>query len=350
MTPAVSVVIPTYNGARRLPAVLQALAAQDIPGGGFEVIVADNNSADDTVKVAAGDPAVAALHARGIECRCVREARQGVTFARIAGALAARAPLICFLDDDNLPAAANYLATGVAALGDPTVGLVIPKVSPRWEHAPPPSVLRRSAFLAINGDKAGLGYIGESPIDFGADGSMAPSLGAGMWVRREAFLSVLPGRHPELLLPGRLPGTMYGAGEDLEVGTLIGRAGWRRLYVPKLRLVHVIPRSRIETFAFSRLIVGNTRTGFTLESRLQIRGYGLARRVRGALRLAGALLAAPAVAVMRRDGVREALFIIAYRWAEFRGPFPEHAHPVPLTFSQRQAEEPISDSAAREAR
>ena len=46
-----------------------------------------------------------------------RELRQGATFARIAGVLAARAPLVCFLDDDNLQAP-DYILAGLSALHD----------------------------------------------------------------------------------------------------------------------------------------------------------------------------------------------------------------------------------------
>jgi glycosyltransferase involved in cell wall biosynthesis len=48
MPPEVTVVIPSYNGARRLPLLLQALTAQYAPDGSFEVVVVDNNSTDDT--------------------------------------------------------------------------------------------------------------------------------------------------------------------------------------------------------------------------------------------------------------------------------------------------------------
>jgi glycosyltransferase involved in cell wall biosynthesis len=123
MLPEVTVIIPTYNGAHRMPAVLRKLTAQDTAGGAFEVIVIDNNSSDDTAAVASNDASVAILRARGTECRLIRELRQGATFARIAGVLAARAPLVCFLDDDNLPAP-DYILAGLSALHDPGIGLL----------------------------------------------------------------------------------------------------------------------------------------------------------------------------------------------------------------------------------
>lgn len=43
---SISVVIPVYNGAERVSAVLDALALQDAANGSFEVIVVDNASTD----------------------------------------------------------------------------------------------------------------------------------------------------------------------------------------------------------------------------------------------------------------------------------------------------------------
>jgi glycosyltransferase involved in cell wall biosynthesis len=61
MRPRASVVIPTFNGAQRLPRVLAALAAQNADDESFEVIVVDNASTDDTAKVALGERATRRL-------------------------------------------------------------------------------------------------------------------------------------------------------------------------------------------------------------------------------------------------------------------------------------------------
>ena len=46
--PAVSVVTPTYNRSDQAERLLDALAAVEPPPGGFEVLVVDNGSVDDT--------------------------------------------------------------------------------------------------------------------------------------------------------------------------------------------------------------------------------------------------------------------------------------------------------------
>jgi glycosyltransferase involved in cell wall biosynthesis len=324
MPPEVTVVIPSYNGARRLPLLLQALTAQDAPDGSFEVVVVDNNSTDDTAIVANGDASTAALRARGIECRVVRETRQGATFARIAGVLTARAPLVCFLDDDNIPAA-GYLRVGASSLCDQRIGVLISKVTPQWQSEPPPSIARRSALLALNGYAGNYGYLGESPIDYGTD-AFAPTITAGMWVRREYFFIAVISKGSDALLPGPQPHARV-AGEDLEIGVLIGRAGYRRVYLPQLELKHVIERRRLGTVHFSRQIIQTIRSDSTFQSRYYSRRFGLKERARAGFRLGVALLAIPAVMVTRRDGVREAIFIVAARWGEFAGPYPKFARP-----------------------
>ncbi len=330
MLPEVTVIIPTYNGARRLPLILRNLTVQDAADGSFEIVVVDNNSTDDTATVASDDDSVAVLRARGIEYQVVRELRQGATFARIAGATAARAPFVCFLDDDNLPAS-DYIRVGVSALHDSGIGLLISNITAQWESEPPPSIVRRSALFALTGNSENYGYLGESRIDYGTT-TFAPTITAGMWVRRQVFFSVIVS-NGSALLPGPRPHARI-SGEDLEVGLLIGRAGYRRIYVPQLKLKHLIGRQRMGTAHFSRHIVQTIRSTATFQSRYELRRFGLAERARSGLRLVIALVAIPAVPIMRRDGWREAIFIVAQRWAEFAGPYPEFAQPPNISTDQ----------------
>ncbi|MFD0274680.1 glycosyltransferase family 2 protein [Kitasatospora sp. NPDC127111] len=88
---ALSVVIPAHNTAYALPAVLDALNAQDTAGE-VEVIVVDDASTDATFDVARRHPAVTTA---------VRLAsRSGSAGARNAGALLAQAENLLFLDSD----------------------------------------------------------------------------------------------------------------------------------------------------------------------------------------------------------------------------------------------------------
>jgi len=115
--PVASVVVPTWNGARLLLTCLDALAAQSLVG--FETIVVDNGSTDDTVAVLARYPGV----------RTVRLPENlGFAAAVNAGIRAARSDVLVLLNNDT-EAEAGWLAALVAALaGSPEAGMATSKV------------------------------------------------------------------------------------------------------------------------------------------------------------------------------------------------------------------------------
>jgi glycosyltransferase involved in cell wall biosynthesis len=309
--PHASVVIPTFNGAARLPRVLAALVAQTAPDGSFEVVVVDNASTDATATVARDDVTVAQLGARGIEVRVIAEPRQGLTYARIAGVAAARCDAVCFLDDDNLPDP-DYIEQGISIFTDESLGLVISCARPRWETPPPASVTRRLHLLAINDF-----YMGDQPVDFGASATPAPTIGAGLWVRRSAFLKAVPWEHPELLMPDRV-GQRLVSGGDIELGVLIGKAGYRRKYEPMLRLVHEIPSRRIETAYLRRLIAGIVRSELTMREKYDGATFGFHDQIIAGAQLLKAVCAIPWL--MKRGGRSEIALVMADRWARLKGP------------------------------
>lgn len=312
MLPGVTLVIPTYNGARRIEDPLRALLEQQADPQRFEVVVVDNNSKDGTAQAVETSPSVEGLRQRGVDVRVVHEARQGLLFARLCGIQAARRELVCFLDDDNVPEP-NFVTDGLALFEDPQVGLVVSRLFPRYEVPPPPSIARREHLLAINH------RMGDAPKDFGAQATIAPTIGAGMWLRRAAFLEAVPWQNPEKLMPDRL-GTQLLSGGDIEFGLLIGKAGYLRRYGPTLKVWHIIPRSRFETRYFLRLIVGVVRSEQTLEARYLGRRFQGLSKLKAGAKLVGAGLASPALA-LRGDPVREVLFVLARRWAQLKGPY-----------------------------
>lgn len=87
----VSVVIPTYNRARWLPACVESVLGQTAPPR--EVIVVDDGSTDDTEAVCRGFPA---------PVRYVRQENAGVSAARNTGVSASRGSLVAFLDSDDV--------------------------------------------------------------------------------------------------------------------------------------------------------------------------------------------------------------------------------------------------------
>jgi glycosyltransferase involved in cell wall biosynthesis len=107
--PAVTVVIPTRDRARRLRALLASLRDQTLGRDSFEVIVVDDGSKDETPAVLAAEAAAGAL-----SLRSVRGTGAGPTAARNAGIALARGGLVAFTDDDCV-AEPGWLAAGLAA-------------------------------------------------------------------------------------------------------------------------------------------------------------------------------------------------------------------------------------------
>jgi len=132
VTPAISIVISTYNRAARLPGALEALLAQAAPGVPFEIVVVDNHSTDDTRAVIE-----AYQRQRPEHVRYVFEGRPGVSFGRNAGVQAARAALLAFTDDDMRMAPDWVAQLWQAFAAHPEWAFVGGRVWPCWQTPPP---------------------------------------------------------------------------------------------------------------------------------------------------------------------------------------------------------------------
>lgn len=92
--PSASVIIPTFNGATRIGACLDALL-QQAAGRIIEILVVNDGSTDNTVEVVGRYSGV----------RCITQGNAGPAAARNRGAAEARGPIILFTDDDCVPMA-----------------------------------------------------------------------------------------------------------------------------------------------------------------------------------------------------------------------------------------------------
>jgi hypothetical protein len=88
--PRVSIVIPTYNGSQYIRQTLQSVQAQTCSD--WELIVVDDGSTDDTVRIVAETVPEATI---------MSTARRGVCGARNQGLAAAMGEFVCFLDQDD---------------------------------------------------------------------------------------------------------------------------------------------------------------------------------------------------------------------------------------------------------
>ena len=143
--PVVSIVIPTYNEESYLPQCLSALKHQKYPHP-YEIVVVDNNSTDQTIRVA-----------HNYRVKLVHEKRQGVTYAKNTGCHHARGRIIAVLDADNIPPP-DWLATITTTLNNPQFALItgpyrVPDQSPFWAKLVTRlMVLTEKIFQALTGN------------------------------------------------------------------------------------------------------------------------------------------------------------------------------------------------------
>lgn len=90
--PFVSVIVPAYNAAATLRRCLEALQQQTYPRNRYELIVVDDASTDDSVKIA-----------RAAGAKVVAEGKRGKSGVRNLGAQRARGEFLLFTDADCEP-------------------------------------------------------------------------------------------------------------------------------------------------------------------------------------------------------------------------------------------------------
>ncbi|MGE9269975.1 MAG: glycosyltransferase [Verrucomicrobiales bacterium] len=238
-----SVCICTYNGEKRIPLVIRALKEQDFDCEDWEVIIVDNASTDETLNVAKK------LISEELECRSkvVLERNPGLSHARSCAANEAQGDVVCFLDDDNIPARDWVSSVSSAFCKFENAGVIGGKVLPRWEVPPPPLAEAVAPFaLAICdlGDK-------EQRIDHEGGGIV----GAGMCIRTKLLREIYNDPKSPARVTGRI-GNNLMSGEDLVISILAREKGWECWYVPSMSINHCLPASRTTKEYLLRLYDG----------------------------------------------------------------------------------------------
>ena len=233
----VSVVICTHDRARLLDGALAALAAQDTPPGlGWEMVVVDNNSRDDT-------PAVVERRAPGfpVRLRRVFEARQGLSLARNTGVAAVAGRIVAFTDDDGRPAP-DWLAAVVRAFEEWTADIVGGRILLEWP-GPVPAWLERERGLHR--------ILGRLEIDYAhtiTAGAGPPQIWGTNMAFRRAVLVASAGFDPRRGLVGD---KLYRGEETALIAGLI-QAGRRAVFDPRLVVRHDVRPERMRRGYFRR--------------------------------------------------------------------------------------------------
>jgi glycosyltransferase involved in cell wall biosynthesis len=221
-----TVAICTWNRAALLSRVLERLARVQHPPGGWEVLVVNNNSTDDTERV------LEAFAGR-LPLRRAFEPKQGLSHARNAAVTRAAGEYVVWTDDDALVDEGWLAAYARAVERHPEAAVFGGPVRPCFEGSPPPWL---SAAWQEIGPAFAARDLGDEPFELDIEGELP--YGANFVVRaREQRLFPYDPALGRRLESG-------GVGEETAVIRAILAAGGTGRWVPDASVEHWIPKER----------------------------------------------------------------------------------------------------------
>ncbi len=231
-----SVILCTHNRSRSLATTLASVSRILPPSGeSWELIVVDNNSADDTAQVIQSFAASAPF-----EVRYVFERKTGLSHARNSGIAEARGEILAFTDDD-VTIDSGWLRELKQTFDRFDCLGVGGRIVQVWNFLKPPSWLVTEGPGSLM--SAILGFeLGPEPCQM----KIAP-FGANMAFRRMAFEKYGLFR-TDLGKVGTKPMT----GEDTEFGNRLLAQGERLAYSPHAVVYHPVDKERTTKKYFER--------------------------------------------------------------------------------------------------
>jgi GT2 family glycosyltransferase len=227
---SVSIIIPTYNGAARIGACLQALLPQ-LAGHNAEILVVNDGSTDDTIKTISHYPQV----------RLITQANAGPAAARNRGALEARGSIILFTDDDCVPTP-TWLDAMLQPFQDPEV-IGVRGVYRTHQHQ------LAARFVQIDYEDRYRIMARQPSIDFIDTYSAA--------FRRDRFLE----------MSGYDTSFPVACAEDIELSYRMSARGWKMKFAPNAIVYHTHPETlsrylqKKYKFAFWRVLAVRKNPG-----------------------------------------------------------------------------------------
>lgn len=228
--PLVSVVVPTHNGLKRLPVLLEALRRQTLPQSSFELIIVDDGSTDGTADWLGVRSGARVIRAPG---------NIGQGAADNLGVRAASAPIVAMTDDDTVPAedwleaGLSYFRTGSVSFAGGRITLVVGS--------------RPSATALLD---YGMGYLDQEKQIAGGFAATA-----NFWARRDDFLAL-----------GGFNEALQAQCHDVEFGYRLRSAGFTIHFASDAAVAHPA-RHEVREFARKQFRIG--------ASAAELRRYGV---------------------------------------------------------------------------
>jgi glycosyltransferase involved in cell wall biosynthesis len=241
-----TVAICTFNGAKRLPNVLDRLQEQVSTDFLWEIILIDNASTDDTATIIRSYQDGWRLSA---PLRYCVEPKQGLTYARRCAFEAAKSGIIGFLDDDNWPDSQWVSNAYSFSCKYPKAGAYGSYIYPIFESEPPPGFDRISFYFALRTEEAVYCYNDRYRYQFR---KLFPP-GAGIVIRKSAWLDSVP---QEQAIVGVKGASLSTKSEDVELLSYLFYKGYQIWHNPMMKIGHYIPHDRLQVDYLKRFFQG----------------------------------------------------------------------------------------------
>lgn len=252
--PDIGIIICTYNpDTKAFSRVLNAILALIIPDNlNVECVIVDNNSTPEVKEMEYVKNFLANFGSAG--AKVITEAKQGSSFARIAGLKSTKAPILIFIDDDNEPDI-NYVKNAKHYYDNyPSVYMWGPgKITVEYLEAVPEWFAKNCSkfFLEKNSHYIEYGCIVEKWMD-------CYPYTAGLVLRREVFEKYSQRfQNGELTSTGRKGGSL-SSGEDLQLVWEAVKTGSAAGVSPEFQINHLIPARRANLSYVRRLSFGTS--------------------------------------------------------------------------------------------
>ena len=241
----ISLIIATYNGSPTLARTLEAITAVENPDGGYEIIVVDNASSDNSSEI------IAEFSSR-LPLIKLYEERRGKAYALNTAIEASKGDLLVFTDDDVIPDSGWLRAYEAAEKAHPEQRFFIGQIRHDWA-VPPPHWLERlgAAGMSYGGTPMGRA---EGPV------SWLSAKGANMAVRRANLGEIRYRTERGINYMGT--GTGTGGVDSWFARDASGGEVW---YVPEACLKHMVRRHEIGVRPVFRRYVRIGMTNYHVE-------------------------------------------------------------------------------------
>lgn len=262
---SVTVILSTFNRAKLLGPAIERLLNHAASSTPFELLVVDNNSTDETLKVVQQH-----MTAAGDRLRYVFEGQQGLSHARNAGIRAARADIVAFTDDD-VRVTDDWVGVIKATFDRyPDVDCLGGRTLPVWP-SPPPQWLTRQHWVG----PLALQDYGDAPFIVEAQRALCLA-GANFAFRKRVFERI------GLFSPD------FPRSQDTELMIRFWLSGARALYVPEMLAYAAVQPERLSKAYHRRwhFNVGRSNARMAFEERTTSSG-GLCARLPGVQRVLG---------------------------------------------------------------